>query len=165
MQLTLPLKFYPPKRKLKTNLDAVVHAMEHMDADMLNTLLSDEYTYECVPKKRFVEIVDDMIVELGHKGNHFLKAETGFCDHVDCNYLKHGYRFTGEKTGDFFDMIIEEKEGFVSDMYHCTKFCTHSQKVPKGKIISTQDFMNKFDKQAGIDDYFKNQDMPDMDSD
>jgi hypothetical protein len=55
-------------------------------------------------------------------GDRQLEVSNGFCSLYICNNQCSGYRFSSTRSGLYFDLIIDIKEGQVTDVYECKSF-------------------------------------------
>lgn len=135
IQLELPLRFYPKKPFLNTQFDAVVYFFQLMDTGMIGDLLSDELTYQDFPKHIFLSKLEDAFMEFEAAGNTYLEATEGFCEHLHCHYLNKGFRFTGNKSGHYMDIVFLQHNGIIDDIFECVSFCTNKEQAPIEKRI------------------------------
>jgi len=112
------------KIKLKTQAQAVVHFIEQLDIEMVDTLLDDMLEYQDMDKDIFINKLGDAFNEFIESGDTRLNSTKGLCDSVICNYKCKGFSFVGNNSGNYMDLIIEIKDGKVIDMYECTYFKT-----------------------------------------
>jgi hypothetical protein len=52
----------------------------------------------------------------------FSRYICGYCDPKDCNYMKAGFSFVGNKSKQYMDLIFEIESGLIADLYECTEF-------------------------------------------
>jgi len=108
--------------KIETQVDAVVHFIHKMDIEMLNDILDDKLTYQDMEKHRFLDMLEIAFDAIKRAGNEFLIPHKGMCNRSDCNYKFKGYSFRGDNTGAHIDLIIEQTDGIVEDIYECDEF-------------------------------------------
>lgn len=90
---------------------------------MLDTFLN-EPRYQDMPKDRFIRKLALAFDKMKAEGNEELSRIPGTCG-VDCgNKGCTGFSFVGDKTGNYINVIIEAKEGRVTDLYECSSFET-----------------------------------------
>jgi hypothetical protein len=121
--------------KLKTQAQAVVHFIQQLDIEMVDSLLDDRLEYQDMRKDLFINKLGHAFNEFIEAGDTFLLASKGFCNSVICNFQCKGYSFTGNNSGSFLDMIIEIEDGKVIDMYECTHFKTEVKTNIKNKRV------------------------------
>ena len=121
--------------KLKTQAQAVIHFIQQLDIEMVDSLLDDSLEYQDMRKDLFINKLGHAFNEFIEAGDTFLLASKGFCNSVICNFQCKGYSFTGNNSGNFLDMIIEIEDGKVIDMYECTHFKTKTENPLKNNRI------------------------------
>lgn len=140
VQLELPLRFYPNKPFLKTQLDAVVYFIQLMDINMIDDLLEDDITYQNLKKSVFLNKLDDAFALFIEGGDTYLVSVYGFCEHIQCHYLKKGFRFTGNKSRNYMDIIFIQKNGIIEDIFECVQFCLNKELNEIGERIRIAPF-------------------------
>ena len=136
IQLELPLRHYPPKKVLKTQLDAVVFFMHTMDVPMMDQLIDDDSVFsEISNRKYFFEVLQSAFDRFRKAGDSYLKTQEGFCNTLSCNYLKKGFRFVGNLSEMWMDIIFEHQQGVLTEIYSCHFFTTHTEVNLKGKNL------------------------------
>jgi len=88
-------------------------------------------TYQETEKPRFFNMLGTAFDTIKRAGNEFLIPHKGICNRSDCNYKFKGYSFSGDNTGAHIDLIIEQTDGIVEDIYECDEFRC------KPKIVSS----------------------------
>ena len=111
--------------------DAVIHFIQKLDIDMINTLLDEGRTYQDMEKHNFIRKLGYAFDEFIDSGDATMNCTTGKCDAVKCNFQCRGYSFTGNKSGKHLDLIIEkDNQGKVLDIYECRFFlCDGKEKT------------------------------------
>jgi hypothetical protein len=110
------------KVPLQTQADAVLYFLQRLDVDMIGTILEEQRTYQDFNKAVFIKklaVAIDLFIE---NGNTYLNRHEGFCNSKICNFNCKGFSFIGNKSGHYFDLIIDIKDGVVHDIYECTSF-------------------------------------------
>jgi hypothetical protein len=110
----------------KTIKEHIIEAIKNFDIASLKELLSDDKSYQDVPKQRFIQ-------ELEVKFN---KAKRDHCHSFDdvffgicgsCNKGCEGMTFLSE-SGYYLDLFIESKDGkVVDDMYVCNQLSNFAE--------------------------------------
>ena len=111
--------------KQKTHKERVVEAICSFDLAMLDLLLSDEKTYQDVSKECFLSNMKVLFEKFQsiESMDKYLEADAGVCDSSDCsNKGSCGFRFTGNISNNAIDLIMEEKDGVVTDIFECFGF-------------------------------------------
>jgi hypothetical protein len=113
---------------LSTQEDAVIHFIEMLDIDMINTLLDEGRTYQDMEKYLFIRKLGYAFDEFLESGDTFLQTKKGNCEAVTCNFKCKGYSFYGNNSGKHIDLIIEKDlESKVLDIYECLYFLSDGQ--------------------------------------
>lgn len=121
---------------IKTHADAVIHFIKNLDIDMVDDLLDEKYTYQDLKKNIFIQqfslAFDDFIAA----GDTQLQVSKGFCNEVICSNQCSGYRFSSFRSGLYFDLIIDIKDGWVKDIYECKSFtCSAADLRVKKRVL------------------------------
>jgi hypothetical protein len=107
---------------LKTQVDAVLCFLQRLDIAMVSSVLEDNRTYQNFAKPLFIKKLEDALDELIEAGDTYLNRYKGSCNYKSCNYKCIGYSFIGNNSGNYFDLIIDVKDGVVNDIYECFSF-------------------------------------------
>jgi len=147
---------------LKTQLDAVLHFISKMDADMVSTLLSDTYTFQDFPKSLFIRKLGDLFWEFSQLGDFHLLRERGECYGCSCGV--QGYTFIGNKSGAYIDIVfIENDDRQVVDIYECGEFFNKESKRKRKHRLYLDKYIDfEFEDE---DDYYEDGDDPYYDDD
>jgi hypothetical protein len=100
---------------LKTQVDAVLYFLQRLDIDMVSRVLEDKRTYQNFAKPLFIKKLEDALDEFIDAGDTYLNLYNGSCNSKSCNYKCKGYSFVGNNSGNYFDLIIDVKDGAVND--------------------------------------------------
>jgi hypothetical protein len=113
---------------MNSHAESVVYFIEHLDIDMVDTLLDNKRTYQDFNKNIFIQ-------KLGNAFNRFLKSGDtkleiyhGNCISATCSAGCKGIRFIGDYSGLYMDLILKIENGLVIDIYECHQFKTISPK-------------------------------------
>ena len=121
---------------IKTHADAVIHFIKNLDIEMVDDLLDEKYTYQDLKKNIFIQLFSVAFDEFIAAGDTHLRVSNGFCTEVFCNYQCSGYRFSSTRSGLYFDLIIDIKEGQVTDIYECKSFaCSAADLRVKKRVL------------------------------
>jgi hypothetical protein len=133
---------------IKTHADAVIHFIKNLDIDMVDDLLDEKYTYQDLKKNIFIQQFSVAFDEFIAAGDRQLEVSNGFCNEVICNNQCSGYRFSSSKSGLYFDLIIDIKEGQVTDIYECKSFISLAAdlRVKKRVLIDRNKLVLNLDK-------------------
>ena len=124
------------KIPLQTQLDAILYFLQRLDIDMLNMILEDDRKYQNFDKPLFIYKLRDAFNKFIEKGNTYLNRHEGFCNAELCNFKCKGFSFIGNKSGHYFDLIIDSKDGVVHDMYECSSFESCNQNLERSFRIT-----------------------------
>jgi len=120
---------------LKTQADAVLYFLQRLDIDMVSSVLEDNRTYQNFAKSLFIKKLDDALDEFIAAGDTYLNRYKGSCNSKSCNYKCKGYTFVGNNSGNYFDLIIDIKDGVVNDIYECFSFKCEIKVIDKSRRI------------------------------
>ena len=112
----------PEISTLNTQADAVLFFIRKLDVGMVSDLLDDKRSYQDMPKIRFINKLDIAFDKFIDAGDTWLELYQGCCDSTECNFKCGGYRFVGNTSRMYMDLIVEVKDGMVLDIYECTQF-------------------------------------------
>ncbi len=115
----------------------IVRSIEQMDAELFEMLLNIGKTYQYVRKSVFVKKFDTVFNELIEGGDTLLKAYPGMCKSKDCgNRFCSGYRFVGNVSNKYFELIFKESKNEVDDIFQCYSLELDDIDLIKGERIS-----------------------------
>lgn len=121
----------------KTQLEAFLYYMARMDTGMLSEILEDSRTYQDTTKLLFMERLTEALEKFREWGKDTaLEAIPGVCSNKKCNIGCCGYAFEGNCSGLHLDLIIENSNGQILDIYHCSEFKTDTKEVDPVKPLS-----------------------------
>jgi hypothetical protein len=134
-----PYKGHPD---LQDQLGAVLFFLQQLDIGMVDMLLDEGRTYQDISKADFVNILFKVRDVFHGAGDHHLERLPGGCAGKTCGINCRGYRFIGNHSGRYFDLIVEQKDGRITDLYDCRIFRTEencSGLAAKIHLSSAQD--------------------------
>lgn len=121
---------------IKTHADAVIHFIKNLYIDMVDDLLDEKYTYQDLKKNLFIQQFSVAFDEFIAAGDAQLEVSKGFCNEVICSNQCSGYRFSSSRSGLYFDLIIDIKDGKVTDIYECKSFtCSAADLRVKKRVL------------------------------
>lgn len=129
---------------IKTQADAVLHFLQQLDIEMLDSILEENRTYQDFEKYVFLEKLEYTFAEFIQDGDTFLNRYPGFCDSKNCNYKCKGFTFIGNNSSNYIDLIVDIKDGVVVDIYECTLFKSINETVSKNRRIEIDNFEAPF---------------------
>ena len=103
-------------KHIKTQSDAVLHFLQHLDIEMIDSVLDPNRTYQDFKKHIFIQKLNYAFNEFVQSGDTCLLYYPGFCNSLSCDYKCTGFRFVGNHSGNYFDLIIKIKNGEVVDI-------------------------------------------------
>jgi len=116
-----------------TKKEAIVKFITEMNIDMLSLLLDDDKSYMDVPKETFIVKLNEEFNRLKNQGiNEFSRVIKGHCD-GDCNNGCGGYSFL-TNDNQSLDLIVEEENNEIKDLYTCAIFLTKEKIEVDNKI-------------------------------
>jgi hypothetical protein len=122
-------------KDIKTQSDAVLHFLQHLDIEMIDSVLEPNRTYQDFEKNTFVQKLGYALDEFIQSGDSYLNRFPGQCNSEICNYRCKGFTFIGNNSGNYFHLIIDIKEGVIQDIYECSLFKCFNQIISKNKRI------------------------------
>ena len=122
-------------RNIQSQSDAVLHFLQNLDIEMIDAVLEENRTYQDLEKHVFIQKLGYAFDEFIQSGETFLNRHPGFCNSEICNFKCTGFSFIGNNSRNYFDLIVDIKEGVVHDIYECTKFKCFEGIVPKNRCI------------------------------
>ena len=120
---------------LKTESDAFLYFLQRLDIAMVSSVLEDNRTYQDFEKPLFIKILEDALDEFIDAGDTYLNRYDGVCNSKTCNFNCKGFSFVGNNSANYFDLIIDVKDGIVNDIYECFSFKCENQEIQKNKYI------------------------------
>ena len=120
---------------LKIQVDALLYFLQHLDIAMVSSVLEDKRTYQNFGKPLFIKKLEDALDEFIEAGDTYLNRYKGSCNSKSCNYNCKGYSFVGNNSGNYFDLIIDVKDGVVNDIYECFSFKCEDEEIHKNEHI------------------------------
>ncbi|MCZ2129503.1 MAG: hypothetical protein LC109_04475 [Bacteroidia bacterium] len=108
-----------------TKKDLIIKAFQEMDVSMLEVVLDDSKTYKGTTKQIFIEKIEAVFAEFKRNDDDKLLPYKGFCRSDSCKHKgKSGYSFVGNNSRNCIDLIFEETEDDIDDIYNCSDFVT-----------------------------------------
>jgi hypothetical protein len=115
----------------------IVRSIEQMDSELFGMLLNEGKTYQYVRKSVFVNKINDVFNELIEGGDTMLNSYPGICKSKDCNNrFCSGYRFVGNHSNKYFELIFKESKNEVDDIFQCFSLELDTPEVAEGERIS-----------------------------
>lgn len=109
-------------------LQTILKFFASLDIANLRHFLKEEYSYQETTKEIFLTEVESIFEAYKNSGNTELIIYKGACAGKRCdNCGKMGYRFVGNKSKNYFDLLFETEGDDIKDIYHCEQFKTFDQ--------------------------------------
>jgi len=104
-------------------LQSILSYFTSMDIAKLQAYLKDEYTYGNTTKDFFLNQFESIFETHRESGDTELLLFPGACVSLTCSHCgKRGYRFVGNHTKNYFDLIFELEGDDITDIYACFEF-------------------------------------------
>jgi hypothetical protein len=121
---------------MKSKKELIIKSFQNMDINLLDVLLEDDKTYQDATKEVFIEKLNETFSILKKSGDTFLLPYVGYCNSDDCdNKGCKGYSFVGNHSKNHIDLIFDETDDNVNDIYHCNEFETNEAIAEKENLI------------------------------
>lgn len=97
-----------------------------MDIDNLRVHLKDEYTYQDTTKEILLNEIEKIFEAYKNSGDTALTLYEGVCTgSIACdNCGKKGYRFVGNNSKNYMDLLFEIDGDDIMDIFECVQFKT-----------------------------------------
>ena len=122
--------------KDRTQYQAIVYFIERMNINKIDELL-DYHEYSDKEKSVFIGLLDQAFTKFKNTGNERLYGRKGICK--GCNYGCKGFSFIGGNDDSHIELVMEESDDRVKDIYHCNIFSYSEGKPPSGPRIQLYD--------------------------
>jgi hypothetical protein len=100
--------------------------------------LLDYHEYSDKEKSVFIGLLDEAFDKFKNTGNDRLYSKGGVCK--GCNYGCKGFSFIGGVDDSHIELVMEESNDRVKDIYHCNVFSYLDEgNLPKGPRIQLYD--------------------------
>jgi len=108
-----------------------------MDIANLRLHLKDEYTYQEVTKEMFLNEVEKIFEDFKNSGDTELLFYKGACAGEGCeNCGMKGYRFVGNNSKNYIDLLFETEGDNIKDITNCSVFKTNVEVDDLGNSAS-----------------------------
>jgi hypothetical protein len=111
-------------------IQTILNAFSSLDIESLRFHIKD-YHYQDTTKTVFLRALEKVFVNFKHAKDTALIIYEGKCSGKSCpNFGKRGYRFVGNYSKRYLDLIFETEGDDILDIYNCAKFKSN-EKVNK----------------------------------
>ena len=118
------------------NTASILKYMSKMDIEMLSLILDDSKTYQEASKEVFIEKLKDAFDKFKKENDNNLIPYPGICGSEECDNMGcKGYSFVGNISGSSLDLIFDEKNDEVHDIYYCHGFCAEKPQTEEYNSI------------------------------
>ena len=118
-------------------INLIIKSISKMDAEMLSLVLNNDITYQDAHKEVFVEKLNEAFNKFKKENDTSLTPYPGVCMSKECTNIGcKGYSFVGNISGATLDLILEEKNGEVYDIYLCHGMASDHQPSEYDKQIN-----------------------------
>lgn len=111
----------------KTYLQSILSYFTSMDIANLRLYLKEEYSYQETTQEIFLNEIEEIFEAHKNSGDTELLIYKGACgsDGRVCeNCGKKGYRFVGNHSKNYLDLLFETEGDDIKDIYYCERFKT-----------------------------------------
>ncbi len=120
-----------------TYIQTILSCFTSMDIAKLRLHLKDEYSYQEVTKAIFLNEVENVFESFKKDGNTELIIYPGKCVGEHCsNCGLKGYRFVGNETDDYLDLLFDTEGEDIKDIFDCSFFKTDVEQDHLGSQFS-----------------------------
>lgn len=112
-------------KETESYVSLILSVFLKMDIDYLRKNLRDNYSYQEAPKEIFLMEIEDIFKAHRTSGDNELFIFKGASMSGDCaNCGKSGFRFIGDKSHNYFDLIFQIESDDIKDIFTCNEFET-----------------------------------------
>ncbi len=134
----------------KSYLHTILECFSSMDMDGLQLFLKEDYSYQDTTKEVFLNEIENIFCEHKNNGDTELVVYEGKCSGAGCeNCGSNGFRFIGNHSKNYLDLIFIMKGDDITDIFDCAEFTTteyHEEIKNKASIEINYDDLVSFDK-------------------
>lgn len=107
----------------RTPAEELLQAMQLMDLKLIRRLLKNRFSLCPEKRKGLMFGMREVFYELWAAGDTRLLYHPGYCNSATCynNFMCKGYRFTGNNSRFYFNLIIKDEDGLVTDIHECVE--------------------------------------------
>lgn len=127
---------------IKTQEQAIIHFLKHMDIEMIDSFLSELNTYQEMNKDLFLSKLQKVFQIFISAGDTYLIPYPGKCN--SCYKNKQGFTFIGNYSFNYISLIIDAKNGVIKDMFECSNFLNNDQSLILNNKVYLDDLLFNF---------------------
>lgn len=116
-----------PENKIPTQDDTVLHFLQKLNIWMLDAIPEKGRTYQNINKSTFIKKLGIALNKFMETGDAYLHRLEWHCNSELCNYKCRGFTFVGNNSGNYMDLVVDNRDGVVHDMYECREFAIASK--------------------------------------
>ena len=107
-------------------IQTILNNFASMNIENLRLFLNEDILYQDTTKAVFLDQVESIFEAYKNSGDTQLLIYTGNCSSKPCgNCGKKGYRFLGNNSRNYLDLLFETTEDDITDIFYCRRFKTH----------------------------------------
>ena len=110
---------------------------------MISIILKN-HNYQNFEKSLFVKKLAVALNTFIEAGDTYLNRYPGACNSKTCNFKCKGYSFVGNNSNHYFDLIFDVQNGFVTDIYECTRFKCKINGINKKECVEIDKLNSPF---------------------
>lgn len=108
-------------------LQTILGAFTSLDIAGLRLHLNDEYSYQETTRLIFLSKLSAVFDSFINSGDTSLLAYEGACEGKSCNNCGvKGYRFVGNHSGNYIDLLFVMIDNDIRDIFYCEQFQTNT---------------------------------------
>jgi hypothetical protein len=115
-----------------------------MNIEGLRMHLKATHSYQETSKEIFLAALEKTFKSLSLDNSELFISRGKCCSETCGNMHNRGFRFIGNKTKDYLDLIFDIKEDDIMDIYSCAEFCSESNENDLG--IQCNPYINSDDR-------------------
>lgn len=113
----------------------IIHAITELDISKLEVLLDEDKTYQDTTKEMFISKLSEAFIKFKESKDDSLYFREGKCGSKLCkNRGCKGYTFIGNNSRLHMDLIFEESNNEIVDIYHCNDFSSSEVRIKSMQV-------------------------------
>ncbi len=124
-------------------MNVIIEYFQSMDSDKISLILDNSKKYQGFEKSEYIQKLVVVFDEFKSNGDCNLLALKGHCNGCNTNYS--GYRFVGNISGNYINVIFQIKNNTITDIFECGEFkCSSTMKTKMRLFIDKEIYDNPF---------------------